>query len=232
MESKPKLLIIEDEQSILTGLIDIFVFHGFTVESSMDGRQGLNMALAGDYDAILLDVMLPSLDGFSICNEIRSVDKEQPIIMLTAKNSDDDIVTGLKLGADDYVSKPFSVEELVLRVKAVIRRSADFKDDSSELVVADGITIDTRNLISTNNPQLEFTRKEIDILRYLKRNSDRPVSREELLDKVWGYEKASNIETRTVDIHIAKIRRKIEKDPKNPLYLVTFRGEGYKLLDK
>ncbi len=227
---KLKLLIVEDEQAILQGLIDVFVFHGFTVDSAADGQQGLEKALTGNYALILLDVMLPSVDGFTICNKIREQDKNQPIIMLTAKSSEEDIIMGLTLGADDYIAKPFSVRELVLRVNAVLKRNHQPSDENAIFQVG-SIQIDMANLVQINSDSpCYFSRRELDILRFLHSNSKRPVSRDELLEHVWGYRQADAIETRTVDIHIAKLRRKIEPDPRQPKWLVTVRGEGYRLL--
>jgi two-component system response regulator RegX3 len=234
MRKKLTLLIVEDEPAIRTGLIDLFVYHGYEVEAAQDGRLGLDKALSGAYDLIILDIMLPTLDGFAICNAIRQHSREQPIIMLTAKTTDEDIITGLTLGADDYVAKPFSVRELVLRVEAVLRRSAKLRQHEAQLQIGPRLLIDTRNLVGTQAHRPEpilFTRREIEILQYLKQHHDRPVSREELLAEVWGYAKASRLETRTVDIHMAKLRRKIEPDPKEPQLLVTVRGAGYKLLE-
>lgn len=232
---KQRLLIIEDEPAILEGLIDVFVYHGYAVDSAMNGRVGLEMALSGDYALILLDIMLPSLDGFSVCNKIRETSREQPIIMLTAKSSEEDVISGLTLGADDYVAKPFSVRELVLRVATVLKRTCEATPECKVLTVAERIEIDTMNLVETSNrggnSPLKFTRREIQILQYLQNNAARPVTREELLEKVWGYKKAAQIETRTVDIHIAKLRRKIEPNPKSPTYLITLRGEGYRLIE-
>ena len=229
MTNKPKLLIVEDEQAILQGLMDVFVFHGYQVDSAMDGKAGLEKAMNQDYDLILLDVMLPFIDGFSICNQVREKDLQQPIIMLTAKSSEQDIITGLTLGADDYISKPFSIRELVLRVECVLKRSQKLTEQIAVLTVGN-IHIDTANLqqLECKKPQ-QFTRREIEILHYLQQHAQRPVPREELLEKVWGYRQAENIETRTVDIHIAKLRRKIEVDPKQPRFLITIRGEGYRL---
>lgn len=230
MKAKPGLLIVEDEEAILVGLTDVFVYHGFAVDAARDGREGLQKAVSGRYDLIILDVMLPFIDGFTLCNKIRERDRDQPIIMLTAKSSEDDIITGLTLGADDYIAKPFSVRELVLRVEAVLKRSRK-QILQERLLRVGGITIDTVNLVQSDAPEpLAFSRREIDILHYLNHHADRPVSREELLEAVWGYKQASAIETRTVDIHIAKLRRKIEPDPKIPRYLVTLRGEGYRLV--
>ena len=230
MTNKAKLLIVEDEQAILQGLIDVFVFHGYQVDAAMDGQVGLEKALSQDYDLILLDVMLPFIDGFSICNQVREKDLQQPIIMLTAKSSEQDIIMGLTLGADDYISKPFSVRELVLRVESVLKRSQKQTEQNAVLSIAN-MRIDTANLqqLDCKIPQ-QFTRRELEILHYLQQHDQRPVPREELLEKVWGYRQAENIETRTVDIHIAKLRRKIEADPKQPEFLLTIRGEGYRLL--
>jgi two-component system response regulator RegX3 len=227
----PQVLIIEDEPAIRTGLTDALVFHGYEVTSESDGRLGLELALSGRFDLILLDIMLPHLDGFTICNEIRKVDRDQPIIMLTAKSSDEDIINGLSLGADDYVPKPFSVAQLILRIKAVLRRSSIGVEAERMLDLDGNIRIDLENLSGSHGGEtLAFTRREADILRYLRDHADRPVSRDELLTKVWGYARSAGIETRTVDIHIAKLRRKIEPEPKTPRNLLTIRGAGYRLL--
>jgi DNA-binding response OmpR family regulator len=231
MQRKIRILIVEDEAAIRTGLMDVFVYHGYEVDFAADGKEGLDKALTGTFDLILLDVMLPGMDGFEICNHIRARDRDQPIIMLTARSGDDDIIEGLSLGADDYVSKPFSVSQLVLRVQAVLRRSRIGVEMDTLLRLADGIEIDIRNLSGKRGEEtLTFTRREVEILKYLKANSDRPVSRDELLTKVWGYARNFDIETRTVDIHIAKLRRKIEPDPAQPHHLVTVRGAGYRLV--
>jgi len=231
VERKIRLLVIEDEAAIRTGLVDVFVFHGYEVDSAQDGNAGLAKALSGQFDLILLDLMLPGMDGFEICNAIRQVDRDQPIIMLTAKVSDDDIIRGLELGADDYVGKPFSVAQLVLRVKAVLRRSKVVAQLANQILPAGEVEIDAQNLAGRRGTEeLTFTRREIDILQYLKANSERPVPREELLHRVWGYASDVDLETRTVDIHIAKLRRKIEPDPKVPINLVTVRGAGYRLM--
>lgn len=231
MTRQPHILIIEDEVAIRTGLTDALIYHGYRVDSVPDGKQGLEKALTGKFDLILLDLMLPGIGGFEICDAVRRVDRRQPIIMLTAKTSDEDIITGLSLGADDYVAKPFSVAQLVLRIKAVLRRSNAGLAAAERIELADDIRIDTANLNGRRGDQeLVFTRREIEILQYLLVNSDRPVSRDELLNKVWGYDRNAEIETRTVDIHMAKLRRKIEIDAKSPRNLITVRGAGYRLI--
>jgi two-component system response regulator RegX3 len=209
----------------------VLVYHGYRVDAVGDGRDGLQKALTGRYDLVLLDVMLPGRDGFSICDEIRKVDRDQPIIMLTAKTSDEDIVNGLTLGADDYVAKPFAIAQLVLRVKAVLRRSRVGSDLAAQIRLDGDVEIDTRNLSGRRGAtELAFTRREIEILQYLQAHSERPVSRAELLTRVWGYDRSADIETRTVDIHMAKLRRKIEPDAKEPRNLITVRGAGYRLV--
>ncbi len=231
MQQKPRILIVEDETAIRNGLIDVFVFHGYEVDSAADGNEGLEKALIGQFDMILLDIMLPGIDGFEICNRIRERDRDQAIIMLTAKTNDEDIIQGLSLGADDYVAKPFSVAQLVLRVQAVLRRSRVSLSLENTIHLGNETTIDCLNLTGRCvGTELAFTRREIEILQYLFAHSDRPVSRGELLTKVWGYAKNLDIETRTVDIHIAKLRRKIEIDPASPCHLVTVRGAGYRLM--
>ena len=230
MDKKPRLLIVEDEEPIRVGLTDLFIYHGFEVESAATGPEGLARGLTGTFDLILLDVMLPALDGFEICDRIRSADPEQPVIMLTARTSDEDIVQGLRLGADDYVTKPFSVTELVLRAQAVLRRSRGMVREAGLLRLGE-LTIDTGELTGRRGEEwVQFTRRELEILRYLAANAARAVSREELLNKVWGYARGCGIETRTVDIHVAKLRRKIEPNPAEPSHLVTVRGVGYRLL--
>jgi len=231
MTRKPNILIVEDEEAIRAGLIDVLVYHGFATDEAADGQTGLDKALSGKYDLILLDVMLPGIDGFEICNPIREVDREQPVIMLTAKTSDEDIIQGLQLGADDYVSKPFSVVAVSLNNKAVLRRARIGIETEHVIQLGEALAIDTRNLSGQRGDEtVNFTRREVEILQYLHTNGDRPVPREELLTKLWGYARNLDLETRTVDIHIAKLRRKIEADPASPSLLVTVRGAGYRLM--
>jgi len=227
MTQKARILVVEDEAAIRSGLVDVFVYHGYEVDTAADGNDGLRKALSGRFDLVLLDVMLPGVDGFEICNRIRQQDRRQPVIMLTAKSSDEDIVQGLTLGADDYVAKPFSVTQLVLRVQAVLRRSGIAGELAREIRLNNGLVIDSENLSAGD---IVFTRREMDLLQYLAQQADRPVAREELLARVWGYANHMEIETRTVDIHIAKLRRKIESDPSNPRAIITVRGAGYRIL--
>lgn len=230
-DSAMRILVVEDETAIREGLCDVLVYHGYQVESAATGPEGYEKAASGRYDLVLLDVMLPGMDGYAICEKLRQEDREQAIIMLTARDSDEDIIQGLRLGADDYVSKPFSVQQLVLRIEAVLRRS-QAGQEQARIITLPNITIDTVNLsgkTTSGASEVPFTRREMEVLVYLAQHRDRPVSREELLTKVWGYDRHLEIETRTVDIHIAKIRRKIEQDPSSPQNLLTVRGAGYRL---
>ena len=238
MKQKMHILVVEDEPAIQTGLVDVLVFHGYNVQATGDGKAGLDLALTGKFDLVLLDIMLPSMNGFDVCNAIRQADRDQPVIMLTAKISDEDIIQGLRLGADDYVAKPFSIEQLVLRIGAVLRRSKSAKAQATHILLTQGertLDISTENLsgalsaTEADSGSVAFTRREMEILCYLHANNERPVSRDELLNQVWGYARNLDIETRTVDIHIAKLRRKIEVAPKQPKHLCTVRGAGYRL---
>ncbi len=231
MSRKFRILVVEDEDAIRNGLVDVLVYHGFETDTAADGPTGLNKAGSGKFDLILLDIMLPGLNGFEICDRVRAADPEQPIIMLTARTGDDDIIQGLSLGADDYVAKPFSVAQLVLRIQAVLRRSRIGVEAVNHIRLGEKVEIDTRNLSGRcGERSVSFTRREMDILEYLNANANRPVSRDEMLTKLWGYAPDMGIETRTVDIHIAKLRRKLEPNPAEPHYLVTVRGAGYRLL--
>jgi two-component system response regulator RegX3 len=231
MNDKASILVVEDEVAIRTGLIDVFTYHGYATASAAAGPEGLRLALNGDFDLVLLDVMLPGMDGFEICQRIREQRPDQAVIMLTAKTEDEDIVHGLSLGADDYVAKPFSVTQLVLRVQAVLRRTCPAAPAEQQIRLGEQLVLDVLNLSGSRDGQpIRFTRREMEVLSYLYAHRERPVSREELLSAVWGYAPELDIETRTVDIHIAKLRRKIERESKSPSFLTTVRGAGYRLL--
>ena len=230
MQEKAKILVVEDETAIREGLIDVLVFHGFDVEWATTGTEGLEKALTGNFDLLLLDVMLPGLDGFEICDRVRARDTETPIIMLTARSGDEDTIHGLRLGADDYVAKPFSIQQLVLRIQAVLRRSRSAGSNVRDLQFG-ALVVNLDNLTGQGaDGERQFTKREAEMLGYLASLGDRPASRDELLEEVWGYSGALNMETRTVDIHIAKLRRKIEANPSRPRHLVTVRGVGYRLI--
>ena len=224
---KVRILVVEDDTALLRGLLDVLVFNGYEVKGVEDGGVGLRVALDGQYDLILLDVMLPTRDGFSICREIRTQKPTQGIIIITAKGAEDDIVTGFKAGADDYITKPFSLREVLVRVQAVLRRTG--KNLGDEEVDCRGIFFDGKNLIArTQDQTVELTRREMDIVIYLHRHKDRIVGKKELLIEVWHYTDA-DIETRTVDIHMLKLRKKISALIGETPLITTIRGEGYRL---
>jgi DNA-binding response OmpR family regulator len=226
-KSKARILVVEDDAAILQGLLDVLVFNGYEAAGVEDGGRGLKRALEETHDLIVLDVMLPTLDGFSICKEVREKKPNQGIVMLTAKGSEDDIVAGFKAGADDYVSKPFSLRELMVRVEAVLRRTGKTLGD--EQVHHGGIFFDGRTLTATcGSRSTELTRREMDIVAYLFRRKDRIVSKKELLKEVWQYADAE-IETRTVDIHVLKLRKKVKALSPDTDFIMTVRGEGYRL---
>lgn len=224
---KARILVVEDDPALLRGLLDVLVYNGYEVKGVEDGGHGLDAGLKEAFDLILLDVMLPTLDGFSICKEVRKKKPGQGIIIITAKGSEDDIVTGFNAGADDYISKPFSLREVMVRVEAVLRRIGKNPGDM-EIHFRD-IFFDGKNLIAEYQKQIqELTRKEMDIIAYLHRHRDRIVTKKELLTEVWQYADA-DIETRTVDIHMLKLRKKIARLIGDTPFVTTIRGEGYRL---
>ena len=231
-----KVLIIEDELSIVKLLQYNLEKENYDVETAMDGDEGLRLALDNPYDIILLDLMLPSKDGMEVCRELRGEKIDTPIIMLTAKDSEIDKIVGLEIGADDYITKPFSPREVIARIKAIARRveKRDKNNNSQppeELGKAfkfDDIVIYPDNYeVFVNDEKVEFTPKEFELLVYLAKNKNRILSREQLLLAVWDYDFSG--ETRIVDVHISHLRDKIEEDPKKPKYIKTARGFGYKL---
>lgn len=231
-----KIYIIEDDEEI-RGLLEFNLKkQGYEVASAPDGREALSMLPAEKPDLILLDIMLPEVDGYDVCRTIRSWDefKKIPIIMLTAKGDELDVVLGLELGADDYVIKPFSVRELLSRVKAHLRRNekssspdvqqAGYLGDAT--LEAGEITLKVAEYqVSVRGKQVNLTHKEFELLKLLMSNKGRVLKRDLLLEKIWGYD--TEIDTRTVDVHIRYLRQKIEEDPANPRYIKTTRGVGY-----
>ena len=226
-KNRARILVVEDDAALLGGLLDVLVFNGYDVKGVEDGGAGLRTGVDDHFDLILLDVMLPTIDGFSICKEIRKEKPNQGIIIITAKGAEDDVITGFKAGADDYITKPFSLREVMVRVEAVLRRTGkNMGDDKVEHM---GINFDGKNLKAhTANQSVELTRREMDIILYLYRNQDRIVSKKELLTEVWHYADA-DIETRTVDIHMLKLRKKIVELIGDQPMIETVRGEGYRL---
>ncbi|MGN2338244.1 winged helix-turn-helix domain-containing protein [Clostridium cagae] len=227
--SDEKILIVDDEEHIIELLKFNLINAGYKVLSSNNGIDALKIAKIEKPKLILLDLMLPGLDGFDVCKEVKK-DKETQnisIIMLTAKGEEIDKILGLELGADDYITKPFSVRELLARVKAVLRRTYPGVDIENNSYESKGLKIDfDRHEVFINNQKVELTLKEFDLLKILIKNKGKILQRETLLDKIWGYEYIG--ETRTVDVHIRYLRKKIEEDDKNPKFIETIRGVGYR----
>jgi DNA-binding response OmpR family regulator len=223
---KARILVVEDDSAIRNGLLDVLVFNGYAADGADDGGQGLQIARTGGYDLVLLDVMLPTLDGFAVCRQLRREKPLQAILMLTAKGAEEDVVTGFKAGADDYVNKPFSLRELMVRIDALLRRSG--KTPGIECIHCRDMVFDGQSLQARRGERVQaLTRREMDILAYLHRHKQRIVSRKELLSEVWHYADAQ-IETRTVDIHMLKLRKKISLLDEDGTLVETVRGEGYR----
>lgn len=222
-----RILIIEDETPMRTALADVFSGEGYRALTAADGESGLRKAVAEKPDLILLDVMMPKLDGFAVCAELRRLGHPVPVLMLTAKGQIEDRVTGLDAGADDYLVKPFSTEELLARVRALLRRSQRHDKSVTKLKLGD-VEIDlARQTALRGRKTIHLTAKEFAMLRLMAEAAGEPVSREKFLDVVWGY--AVFPTTRTVDTHIASLRAKLEKNPDAPRWLRTVHGVGYKL---
>ncbi len=224
---KARILVVEDDAALRQGLMDVLVFNGYEARGADDGARALPALLEGPCDLVLLDVMLPGLDGFSVCREIRRRRPNQAVVMITAKGAEDDIVAGFKAGADDYIPKPFSLRELLVRVEAVLRRAGKNAGDQ-ELVLGE-VRFDGRHLVAEcRGRTVEITRREMDIVVYLHRHAGRIVGRRELLTEVWQYADAG-VETRTVDIHLLKLRKKIAALADGGPFIAIVRGEGYRL---
>ena len=225
-----KVLIVEDDPGILVSLKDEFESYGCAVFSAEDGGKGLTLAREKKPDLIILDLMLPVMDGYDVCRELRNEGNKTPIIMLTAKNKEIDKVLGLELGADDYVTKPFSLRELMARVRAVLRRTGERAEDLESYIFG-RIELDFRRYeAKKKGKKLELTPLQFHMLKLLIRNKGEVLSRDALLDEVWGRDNVW-ISHRTIDSHVANIRKKIEDDPSNPRHILSIRGVGYKFVD-
>jgi DNA-binding response OmpR family regulator len=222
-----KILIIEDELPMRTALVGALTGLGYRVASANDGASGLEKALQAEWDLILLDVMLPRMDGYAVARELRQRGRATPILMLTAKGLVDDRVDGLDAGADDYLVKPFSMKELAARVRAQLRRRQTEESQVDQLQLGDAIIDFTRQSATKAGKPLELSKKELAILRLLAASPGAAVSRETFLEQVWEYNAYPT--TRTVDNFIANLRAKLESDPANPRFLLTARGVGYRL---
>jgi DNA-binding response OmpR family regulator len=228
MEAKTPILVVEDEEAIRSGLCDILTYHGYTPTGSENGKDGLCLALDGRYALVLLDVMLPDLSGFDVCRTLRTQRPQQAVLMLTARGAEEDIVHGFRCGADDYVTKPFSVSELMARIGAVLRRTGGVREATAPFEF--GVwRVDPANFtMSCGQQMIELSRREIEMLALFARERGRIVSRRSLLVEVWGMAHVDRIETRTVDMHMAKLRKKIA--PGGSAAIETVRGEGYRFI--
>lgn len=225
-----KILIVEDEPNMRLGLKDNLEFEGYQVDFAEDGEIGLKKIVEGDYSLVLLDVMLPKMSGYDICKTVRKSGNKIPIILLTAKGEEIDKVLGLEFGADDYVTKPFSLRELLARIKAILRRVENNGAKNNDFVKIGRIDVNFSSYNAFENGiAIQMSHKEFEILNFLWNRKNSTVSRDELLTNVWGYDE--NPTTRTVDNFILKLRQKIEKDYNHPQIIITVHGIGYKLID-
>ena len=223
-----RILIVEDDPSILLGLERNLKFEGYEVMSARDGERGLQLAVDKSPDLIILDIMLPKLNGYELCRHLRKIKISVPIIMLTARGQEIDKVMGLELGADDYVTKPFSIVELLARIKAVLRRAKRFEQEMTSFTF-DDVEIDfERHTVMKDGELLDLSAREFNLLRFLISNNGKALSRSEILNEVWGYDYYGT--QRTVDNLISNLRQKLETDPDNPEHILTVWGVGYRFL--
>ena len=221
-----KILIIEDDKAILMGLKDDLEFEGYKVSIAFEGKQGLKQAMAQDFQLIVLDVLLPELNGFEVCKKLREAEVNTPILMLTAAKTDEmDKVMGLELGADDYVTKPIGSRELVARVKAILRRTSQ-KEEIGEIYKFSDISVDFKSHeVTKAGKKLHLTALEFKLLKFFIEHKGEVVTRDNILDETWD---DAIVSPRTIDPHIVHLRQKLENDPASPEYIVSIRGVGYK----
>jgi len=223
-----KILIVEDEPNMVAGLRDNFEFEGYDVITAADGVAGLERALSESPDLVILDVMMPRMSGLDVCKNLKSKRPAIPIIMLTARGQEVDKVVGLELGADDYVTKPFSIRELLARVKAVLRRAGGGPSKSEKFAFGE-VEVNLRSCqVSRKGRALDFSSKEFELLKYFLIHPGETLSRDRLLEEVWGYDHFPT--TRTVDAHIVRLRQKVEPKPEEPRFILTVHGTGYKFV--
>jgi two-component system alkaline phosphatase synthesis response regulator PhoP len=223
-----KILIVEDEPNMVAGLRDNFEFEGYEVISAYDGEQGLQRAVTESPDLVVLDVMMPKMSGLEVCKQLRAKRPSIPIIMLTARGQEVDKVVGLELGADDYVTKPFSIRELIARVKAVLRRGQVLPKERDRYSFGDA-EVDLHGCrVTRQGRELDFSSTEFELLRYFVNHPGEVLSRDRLLEEVWGYD--SYPTTRTVDAHLVRLRQKLEPNPEQPRYFLTVHGTGYRFV--
>jgi two-component system alkaline phosphatase synthesis response regulator PhoP len=226
---RKRILVIEDDPAIRRGLVDALRFAGYATLEADDGSAGSSAALAADWDLLLLDLVLPNRDGLAILRDVRAQRSTLPVIVLTARGAEDDRVRGLRLGADDYVVKPFGIKELLARIEAVLRRSPDRHAPIRRVEFAGGeVDLDRREVRFDDGARCDLSESELQLLRYLASHSDRAITREEILTRVWGLDPAG-LTTRTIDMHVARLREKLRDDPAKPRVVLTVRGQGYML---
>lgn len=226
--SQAKILVVEDEPNMVAGLRDNFEFEGYEVITASDGVEGLQRALEESPDVVILDVMMPRMSGLEVCKQLRAKRSSLPIIMLTARGQEVDKVVGLELGADDYVTKPFSIRELLARVKAILRRTAAGPKHQDQHSFGD-VEVDLRrHRVLRAGKALDISSKEFELLKYFISHSGETLSRDRLLEDVWGYENYPT--TRTVDTHLVRLRQKLEPEPEQPQYFLTVHGTGYRFV--
>jgi DNA-binding response OmpR family regulator len=223
-----RILVIEDEPQMLLGLRDNLELEGYEVQTAADGEEGLTKAATFAPDLVILDIMLPKKNGFDVCRELRARSNSTPVVMLTARSAETDKVLGLELGADDYVTKPFSITELLARVRAVLRRTGSSKPATDSVRIGE-IEVDFKlHQARRGRSRIEFTAREFELLRYFVHHTGQVVTREQILNEVWGYEEFPT--TRTIDNFVAKLRQKIERSPHAPEHILTIHGSGYKFV--
>ena len=228
VRSPAKILVVEDEPNMVAGLRDNFEFEGYEVITARDGIEGLERALAESPDLVVLDVMMPRMSGLEVCKQLRAKRASIPIIMLTARGQEVDKVVGLELGADDYVTKPFSIRELLARVRAILRRTAAVPKNQDQHSFGD-VEVDLhRRRVLRSGKLLDISSKEFELLKYFICHSGETLSRDRLLEDVWGYDNYPS--TRTVDTHLVRLRQKLEPDPEQPQYFLTVHGTGYQFV--
>lgn len=220
------VLIVEDEPNLVMGLSDALLHHGYRVLSASTGEEGLDLALSGRADLILLDLMLPKMDGMQVCRQLRQRNVGVPIIMLTARSQEADKIEGLDVGADDYVTKPFSVRELLARVRAHLRRNEDRQSGAERMQIGDATVDFKQYMVYRAGEQHTLTEREVALLRLLIEHPHEVITRDRLLDEVWGFNAYPT--TRTIDTFVYRLRQKIEADSQHPRHLLTVRGAGYK----
>ena len=227
MSGNLRILVVEDEPAIRRGLLDVFAHHGFEASGAATGEEGLRAGLSGGHELVVLDLMLPGISGFDVCERLRTEHPRLPILMLTARGAEEDILRGFRVGADDYVTKPFSLAELLARVQALLRRAGERAEAIAPFRIG-ALAIEPARLVARDgDDEIELTRREVELLALLAEERGRIVSRRTLLREVWRFEHADHLETRTVDMHVAKLRKKLgaARD-----LIETVRGEGYRLL--